>query len=88
MADSTNRDVNAYTDPRKIVSGCQHRMGCKCEIPFWLRDATPRELAFESRIVTPNRPGFPQAGPPIVPGCGKIAPAARSIHKDFLLMPK
>lgn len=52
MADNGNDLKNAYTDPLKVVAGCQHRLGCKCEIPFWLREATPRELAFESRIVT------------------------------------
>jgi hypothetical protein len=42
---------NAYVDPRKISPGCQHLLGCKCETPFWLRDPTPRELEFESRVL-------------------------------------
>jgi hypothetical protein len=55
MADSKSPDVNAYTDARKIAPGCQHRLGCKCETPFWLRDPTPREVKFEEIYI---RTGF------------------------------
>lgn len=47
MADSKIDVVNAYTNARKITTGCQHGMGCKCETPFWLRDPTVREKEFE-----------------------------------------
>lgn len=38
--------VNAYVRGRKFAEGCQHRLGCKCEIPFWLRPFSPAELAW------------------------------------------
>lgn len=47
----SNSMQNAYTEARKIAPGCQHILGCKCETPFWLREPTARELAFESRII-------------------------------------
>ena len=55
VADRQNPDVNAYTDPRKTALGCQHRLGCKCETPFWLREPTPREVKFEEIYI---RTGF------------------------------
>lgn len=35
--------MNAYTDPRVVRPGCQHQLGCKCPIPFWLRPSSPEE---------------------------------------------
>lgn len=37
--------VDAYSRPRRMTEGCQHRMGCRCETPFWLREFSPAELA-------------------------------------------
>jgi hypothetical protein len=42
---------NAYVDAPKIAPGCEHRFGCKCDTPFWLRDPNARELLFESRYL-------------------------------------
>jgi hypothetical protein len=36
---------DAYRQPRFIVEGCQHRLGCRCETPFWLREMSPVEEA-------------------------------------------
>lgn len=41
--------VDAYHYPRRVQEGCQHRLGCKCETPFWLRDFSPAELAWIER---------------------------------------
>jgi hypothetical protein len=50
-----HRSMNAYTDSRIVRPGCQHMLGCKCEIPFWLREQTPRETEFENRYgITPK----------------------------------
>lgn len=40
----TDRIIDAYRMPRKVVDGCMHRLGCKCEPPFWLRGFSPAEL--------------------------------------------
>jgi hypothetical protein len=44
-----NYEKNAYTDTRRIQPGCEHRLGCKCETPFWLRERTTSEIEFEAR---------------------------------------
>jgi hypothetical protein len=41
------RVIDAYRYPRYVVEHCQHRLGCKCEPPFWLR---PMSEAEEARI--------------------------------------
>lgn len=41
---------NAYTQPRKVKPGCEHRLGCACDAPYWLRQSTPAEQAFEKAI--------------------------------------
>lgn len=38
---------NAYSRPRFIAPGCQHRLGCKCDPPYWLREPSDDELRFE-----------------------------------------
>lgn len=43
-------DHNAYQHQRLIRPGCEHRLGCKCDTPYWLRPSTPSELVTESRI--------------------------------------
>ena len=48
------RPGDAYRHPRHVHEGCQHRLGCKCETPFWLRDFSPVELA---RIERNRLPG-------------------------------
>lgn len=42
--------MNAFELPRKLTPGCQHRLGCKCQPPYWLRPSTPQELAREEKI--------------------------------------
>lgn len=46
--------VDAYRYPRRTAEGCQHRMGCRCETPFWLRPFSEAELA---RIERNRLPG-------------------------------
>lgn len=48
------RPVDAYRNPRRVAEGCQHRLGCRCDIPFWLRPFSPAELA---RIERNRLPG-------------------------------
>ncbi len=36
-------ELNAYTKPRQLIEGCEHRLGCKCDPPFWLRRPSPAE---------------------------------------------
>lgn len=39
------KDLDAYRFPRHVAEGCQHRLGCRCDVPFWLREPTVREAA-------------------------------------------
>lgn len=41
---------NAYVNARRVQPGCEHRLGCKCDPPFWLRDRTEPEKEFELRV--------------------------------------
>lgn len=41
--------MNAFTEPRKVQPGCQHQLGCKCEVPYHLRPSTPEERRIEER---------------------------------------
>lgn len=41
---------NAYELELKVRPGCMHRLGCKCETPYWLRPSTPDELRREEKI--------------------------------------
>lgn len=59
MAGHGDSVKNAYTEARRIAPGCQHMLGCKCDTPFWLRDATAREIRHEEIYI---RTGW-------VPGC-------------------
>lgn len=38
------RVIDAFNEPRRIIEGCQHRLGCRCDTPFWLRKESPAEL--------------------------------------------
>lgn len=38
---------DAFTQPRNIRPGCQHQLGCKCDIPYHLRASTEIEQARE-----------------------------------------
>jgi len=49
--DSNAIERNAYTEPRRIVPGCQHMLGCKCDAPYWLREPTRREINFEQHTL-------------------------------------
>jgi hypothetical protein len=40
----SERVIDAYRYPQRLVEGCQHRLGCKCDPPFWLRPYSPAEL--------------------------------------------
>lgn len=31
---------DAYSQPRVEKPGCQHRLGCKCDVPYHLREST------------------------------------------------
>lgn len=42
--------MNAYELPRLVKEGCQHRLGCRCQPPYWLRPSTPSELSREEKI--------------------------------------
>lgn len=44
---------DAYTKPSIYKTGCQHRFGCRCETPYWLRESTPIEQRKEQRIERP-----------------------------------
>lgn len=58
MADHENGAVkNAYSDPQRVRPGCEHRLGCKCDVPFWLRNYTQAENEFEQRMrISPLTP--------------------------------
>ena len=43
MTDKPPEELDAWSRPRRVVEGCQHRMGCRCEPPFWLRLPTAAE---------------------------------------------
>lgn len=42
--------MNAYKEPRRIRSGCQHQLGCGCDPPYWLRESNVVERAYEERM--------------------------------------
>lgn len=44
---------NAYTEPRRIQPGCTHHLGCKCDVPYHLRESTLSEKRFEARAWLP-----------------------------------
>jgi len=47
----TDRIIDAFLYPRKIVPGCDHnRLWCKCDTPYWLRVSTESELARELKL--------------------------------------
>lgn len=37
------RVIDAYRFPRRVAEGCEHRLGCKCDPPYWLRPPSPDE---------------------------------------------
>lgn len=41
--DAPLRPVDGYRYPRKVVEGCQHRLGCRCDPPMWLREPSAAE---------------------------------------------
>lgn len=41
---------NAYASPRVLQAGCQHLLGCKCSVPFHLREPTAAEQKFLDRF--------------------------------------
>jgi len=45
--------MNAYTEPRITRPGCQHNLGCKCQVPYHLRPSTIEELIHEERYNSP-----------------------------------
>lgn len=50
----TDRAINAYLYPRKVIPGCDHvRLYCKCDTPYHLREASPDEVRFEARLLPP-----------------------------------
>lgn len=44
------RILDAFTQPRQVVLGCQHQLGCKCDPPYWLRQSSATELRREQWI--------------------------------------
>lgn len=38
---------DAYTQARRVQPGCQHHLGCKCGVPYYLRPSSPAELRRE-----------------------------------------
>lgn len=46
----TERIINAFVYARKVQPGCEHRLYCKCDVPYWLRESTLPELVRESQI--------------------------------------
>lgn len=44
--------MNSYTEPRVVRPGCQHNLGCKCQVPYWLRPSTPEEERQEALLRT------------------------------------
>lgn len=48
MADDTLLD--AFQRPQRVKPGCQHRLGCNCTPPYWLRASSPVEEAKEARL--------------------------------------
>jgi hypothetical protein len=45
------REIDAYRYPRRVTEGCMHRLGCKCDPPFWLRAMSPAEEARIPKVV-------------------------------------
>lgn len=50
----TKPDKDAYTQPRLAKEGCQHHLGCKCDVPYYLRPST---LAEKGRELTYSKSG-------------------------------
>lgn len=48
---------DAYSQSRTIRPGCQHHLGCKCGVPYYLRDSSPAELRRE-RLIQLSPSGF------------------------------
>jgi hypothetical protein len=51
--------LDAYRYARWTAEGCQHRLGCKCQVPFWLRPSSEAELERERllyRAASGDRP--------------------------------
>lgn len=42
--------MNAYERDRQVRPGCMHRLGCRCQPPYWLRPSTLSELKREEKI--------------------------------------
>lgn len=53
---------NAYVDAPVSRPGCEHRLGCRCTTPFWLRERTEEER--ESELLRGMRPPIEHG-----PGC-------------------
>jgi len=56
MSDKQRTDFDAYCHAREVRDGCQHMLGCRCDVPFWLREPTPAELEhyYEPRKAAKN----------------------------------
>lgn len=44
------REVNAYRYAPRIRPGCQHQLGCGCDVPYWLRASSKAEEAIEAAV--------------------------------------
>lgn len=63
---------DAFSQPRRVNPGCQHGLGCGCDIPHHLRPSTPIELFKEARYAkvgkideyTDSLPSPPRTEPP------------------------
>lgn len=40
---------DSFSEPLSIRPGCQHQLGCRCEVPYYLRPSTPVERRKELR---------------------------------------
>lgn len=41
---------DAYHAARIVKPGCQHNLGCRCGVPYHLRESTPAEQRIEERL--------------------------------------
>lgn len=55
---------DAYASPRVIRPGCEHKLGCRCDPPYHLRESTPVEKAREAHNLIPFTPPSAQIGAP------------------------
>jgi hypothetical protein len=57
---------NAFIDPQRLAPGCQHKEGCRCDPPWWLRQPTEDEFALAQRLL--NKMQVLQSEWPKLPG--------------------